>query len=68
MLLIKGMSYLHGKKIIHKDLRSKNIFLENNKVVITDFGLFSMRRLCKQSDPARYNVRILLVCESAFER
>lgn len=40
------MSYLHTKKILHKDLRSKNIFIESkNKVVITDFGLFSMKRL-----------------------
>ncbi|KAL1243496.1 Kinase suppressor of Ras [Trichinella spiralis] len=44
----QGMSYLHGKKIVHKDLRTKNIFIENNnKVVITDFGLFSIHRLLK---------------------
>ena len=40
------MSYLHGREIIHRDLRSKNIFIEpNNKVVISDFGLVSMARL-----------------------
>ncbi|EYC22549.1 hypothetical protein Y032_0017g3416 [Ancylostoma ceylanicum] len=44
--ICQGVSYLHQKKIIHKDLRSKNIFIESkNKVVITDFGLFSMKRL-----------------------
>ncbi|VDN34875.1 unnamed protein product, partial [Cylicostephanus goldi] len=44
--ICQGVSYLHQKKIIHKDLRSKNIFIESkNKVVITDFGLFSMGRL-----------------------
>ncbi|XP_026822995.1 kinase suppressor of Ras 1 [Rhopalosiphum maidis] len=42
----QGMGYLHAKGIIHKDLRSKNIFLENGKVIITDFGLFSVTRLC----------------------
>ncbi|KAG8036042.1 hypothetical protein G9C98_004621, partial [Cotesia typhae] len=31
---------------IHKDLKSKNIFLETGKVVITDFGLFSVTKLC----------------------
>ncbi|CAJ0594760.1 unnamed protein product [Cylicocyclus nassatus] len=42
----KGVSYLRQKKIIHKDLRSKNIFIESkNKDVITNFGLFSMGRL-----------------------
>ena len=37
-----GMSYLHAKGIVHRDLKTKNIFLEGNKVVITDFGLISV--------------------------
>lgn len=36
------MGYLHAKGIIHKDLKSKNVFYDTNKVVITDFGLFGM--------------------------
>ncbi|MCP9258981.1 Kinase suppressor of Ras 2 [Dirofilaria immitis] len=33
-------------QIIHKDLRTKNIFVESrNRIVITDFGLFNMKRL-----------------------
>lgn len=42
----QGMGYLHAKGIVHKDLKSKNIFLENGKVVITDFGLFGVTKLC----------------------
>nr|CAI5823630.1 unnamed protein product [Callosobruchus analis] len=42
----QGMGYLHAKGIVHKDLKSKNIFVENGKVVITDFGLFSITKLC----------------------
>ncbi|XP_072385303.1 kinase suppressor of Ras 2 [Diabrotica undecimpunctata] len=42
----QGMGYLHAKGIIHKDLKSKNIFVENGKVVIADFGLFSVTKLC----------------------
>lgn len=46
----QGMSYLHAKEIIHKDLTTRNIFLENVymenlRVVITDFGLFSATKL-----------------------
>ena len=42
------MSYLHTKGILHKDLRSKNVFIEKQKkVVITDFSLFNVRRLAK---------------------
>lgn len=41
----QGMGYLHAKEIIHKDLKTKNIFLENGKAIITDFGLFSTSKL-----------------------
>uniref|UniRef100_A0A0K0DCE1 Protein kinase C n=1 Tax=Angiostrongylus cantonensis TaxID=6313 RepID=A0A0K0DCE1_ANGCA len=55
--ICQGVSYLHTKKILHKDLRSKNIFIESkNKVVITDFGLFSMKRL---RNPSRNHTMIV---------
>lgn len=41
-----GMGYLHSRNIIHKDLKTKNIFYENGKVVITDFGLSSVTKFC----------------------
>lgn len=39
---LQGMGYLHARGILHKDLKSKNVFYDNGKVVITDFGLFSI--------------------------
>lgn len=45
--ICQGMSYLHARGIIHKDLKTKNLFYENGKVVITDFGLFSVTKLCQ---------------------
>lgn len=42
VLPIQGMGYLHAKGIVHKDLKSKNVFHDTNKVVITDFGLFGI--------------------------
>ncbi|XP_074642456.1 kinase suppressor of Ras 2-like isoform X2 [Tubulanus polymorphus] len=44
--IAQGMGYLHAKGIIHKDIKTKNIFLEAGKVVITDFGLFNVTKLC----------------------
>lgn len=42
-----GMGYLHSRNIVHKDLKTKNVFFENGQVVITDFGLFSLKKLCR---------------------
>ena len=37
--LVSGVSYLHRKKIIHRDLKLENLLLDRNRnVMITDFG------------------------------
>jgi serine/threonine protein kinase len=46
--IAQGMGYLHNKQMIHKDLRSKNIFIDGNKAIIADFGLYSITKLCKR--------------------
>lgn len=43
-----GMGYLHSRNIVHKDLKTQNIFFDNGTVTITDFGLFSLKRLCRK--------------------
>ncbi|CAO4363216.1 unnamed protein product [Caenorhabditis nigoni] len=44
--ICQAMSYLHRRKILHRDLRSKNILLDNpNRVVVADFALMKLERL-----------------------
>ena len=38
--LLLGLSYIHDKKIVHRDIKTKNIFIQNENVLrIGDFGI-----------------------------
>lgn len=37
--LLEALQYMHEKRILHRDLKTRNIFLKGNKVKIGDFGI-----------------------------
>ncbi|KAF0532020.1 kinase-like protein [Gigaspora margarita] len=37
--IVLGLTYLHSKGIIHRDLHSNNILINDNKALIADFGI-----------------------------
>ena len=38
--LLLGLSYIHDKKVIHRDIKTKNIFIQNEHILcIGDFGI-----------------------------
>jgi serine/threonine protein kinase len=48
--ITQGMGFLHSKQIIHKNLKSRNIFIDDDcKAVITDFGLYSIYQKMSKS-------------------
>lgn len=40
----RAMAYLHSKKVIHRDLKSKNFLLHNGVCKLCDFGLARVAR------------------------
>jgi serine/threonine protein kinase len=47
--LISGLDYLHGQKVVHRDLKPDNILLYGNGPVpkIADFGLAKVSHFCE---------------------
>ncbi|KAM7532872.1 hypothetical protein Aperf_G00000128549 [Anoplocephala perfoliata] len=53
--IAKGMGYLHARQIVHRDLKTRNIFIEtNDKAVIADFALFNFVNFCKLAKCGSY--------------
>jgi len=51
-----GMNYLHGRKVLHCDLKSSNVLIDQNwNVKLCDFGL---SRIKKKIDNKKSNRRI----------
>ncbi|CAF3530500.1 unnamed protein product [Adineta steineri] len=42
--IAQAMSYLHEKSINHMSLRTTNIFVQNNRIVLTDYGLLPLSK------------------------
>jgi len=49
MEMINGLSYLHRKRIIHRDVKIQNFVIEGSKCKIIDFGLAKRVKYWKSS-------------------
>jgi serine/threonine protein kinase len=47
--LAEGLSYMHERKIRHKDIKAQNILIHQDKIMYTDFGLSLDSKLLENS-------------------
>ena len=59
--LLKGIEYLHSKRVIHRDIKGSNILIDNRGVLkITDFGLArKMKNIDEKLVPPNYTNRVI---------
>jgi serine/threonine protein kinase len=37
--MLAALAYVHGKDVVHKDIKPQNILVKDNKIYLADFGL-----------------------------
>ncbi|CAB3404138.1 unnamed protein product [Caenorhabditis bovis] len=55
----KGLEYLHGNKVIHRDMAARNCLLDEKVVKITDFGLSRLGPMYKPKGSCKLPTRWL---------
>ncbi|HQY22136.1 MAG TPA: protein kinase [Gammaproteobacteria bacterium] len=45
--MVSGLAFLHSKSILHRDIKSLNILLDDQKAKLTDFGLSKVKNETK---------------------
>lgn len=48
--IAQAMSYLHEKSINHMSLRTTNIFIQNNRIILTDYGLIPLSKCYRYNE------------------
>ena len=48
--IAQAMSYLHEKSINHMSLRTTNIFVQNTRIILTDYGLVPLSKCYRVTD------------------
>jgi serine/threonine protein kinase len=48
--IAQAMSYLHEKSINHMSLRTTNIFVQNTRIILTDYGLVPLAKCYRITD------------------
>jgi len=64
--ICEGLNYLHNRDIIHRDIKSQNIFLTKHQIRIGDFGLAKKIKK-KKNNRTSYMTKVGTDCYMAPE-
>ena len=67
--ILNALYYIHNKKILHRDIKSANIFIskETGKIKVGDFGLARSYTKAKPDQPNRYTNKVVTLWYRAPE-
>lgn len=37
--ILLSLEYIHSSKIVHRDIKTQNLFIKNNRLILGDFGI-----------------------------
>lgn len=60
--LMEGLSYLHARRVIHRDIKGSNILLDSKGILkIADFGLARNMKVLAEGDKPDYTNRVITI-------
>ena len=45
--MVAGLRHMHGKKVLHRDIKLQNVMIQDGKCKLIDFGIARKAKTCQ---------------------